>query len=138
MQVRTKFVPPCLLASASWLLCSAPAAAQSMWLVQIEQDGKVILQGNLNGGNRVQAWLDLERAPLRIVVGPQQPGAPEKLTLRGDLQIKLYDSARARQLLAEATVDELQLMRAPGTVDRWLLAPDEVRRTAKAAGLKLP
>lgn len=106
--------------------------------VHIEDEGKLVLRGLYSGADRAstaELWRDLAQAPLEALVNfPAEPSNPRQATLTGNLRIVIsWDEP-----LASANVKELRLVRDTDRTSRWQLSPEEVERTAQAAGLQLP
>ena len=60
---------------------------------------------------------------------------PGRATLKGDVVVTFYHVDRQ---IVQVRVDELNLIRSDGQSNRWHLSPEEVERTATAAGLGEP
>jgi hypothetical protein len=82
-------------------------------------------------------WRRLEGVPFvaKAVLTPDADAAGQ-ITLTGDLRVVIVWGGGTEKLVASAAVDELRLVRVPGT-DRWRLPREEVERTAQVAGLDL-
>jgi hypothetical protein len=104
--------------------------------VHIERDGQLILQTGYGVSDSLDAaamWESLN-GELFDAVGTIEPEAddPKRAVLKGKILIVILHVSNE---ITRANVDELRLIRPPGSGDRWQLAPDEAQRTAKAAGL---
>lgn len=115
--------------------------------VQIEQDGKAVLKTLLTDGSEPDlgvVWNMLREASFEPVGEfTVDPADPSRATLKGKIRIAITHTKSVLQsaggdVRTEAFVDELQLVRPSADGDRWTLAPGEVERTAKAAGIGLP
>ncbi len=132
MQRRLGFFPAILLAVS----LSACLSGQRYIDVLIERDGTRILQTGYGVDDYLGTpaiWKSLEGESFESV-GKVEPDAddPQKAVLKGKIRIVIF---HVNNQMAQAQVDELRLIRAPGSSDRWQLAPGEVKRTAQAAGL---
>jgi hypothetical protein len=104
--------------------------------VQIERDGKVVLETGYGVSDALDAadmWQSLQGESFKSVstVSPEADD-PQQAILKGKIRIVIH---HVNNEIASAKVDELRLVRAAGSSDRWQLAPGEVKRTARAAGL---
>jgi len=132
MQRRLGFAPVIVLAVS----LSSCLRGQRYIDVHIERDGTRILQTGYGVDDYLGTsaiWKSLQGESFESVV-PIEPesGDPQKAVLKGKIQIVILHVDRE---MAQAQVDELRLIRASGSSDRWQLAPGEVKRTAQAAGL---
>jgi hypothetical protein len=104
--------------------------------VQIDRDGTRVLQTGYgvddNLGNSA-IWKSLEAKSFESF-GQIEPEASDaqKAVLKGKIRIVIF---HVNNQMAQAQIDELRLIRGSDSGDRWQLAPGEVARTAKAAGL---
>ena len=84
----------------------------------------------------VTVWRYLQRKPIMAAredtALQTDPGHPLRATLKGNVRLTIRHGDRA---LAEVKVSELTLIRAGEHDDQWFLPPEEVERTATAAGL---
>src|ERR1043165_9172724 len=113
-----------------------PAEAAKFIEVRIEKDGKLLFSATFTAADTDTAadiWDQLRKTPFArkwdIGADKKDQVLKEKITLT---VIWPQDTA-----LASAKLDELRIV-YDGKKDQWSLPPEEVERTAKAAGLKLP
>jgi hypothetical protein len=111
-------------------------AGQRYIEVGVERDGMPLLHAGYGVSDALGVpaiWQSLQRRSFQPA-GTIEPLAadPQKAVLTGGIRIVIRHVGRE---LARAQVDELQLIRTPGSIDQWQLAPGEVERTAKLAGL---
>jgi hypothetical protein len=130
----------CLLFTA--LICLADTRsvlAARLVTVRIERGGEKILEEQFGVPDRegpALIWSRLHTLRLKphTPIAPS-PDNPLEATLSGDLRLVLLHVDRT---LAEAKLDRLRLVRAAPGAHEWRLPPEEVVRTAEAAGLELP
>jgi len=132
MRHRLGFALVLLLAVSLFPGCIGQRALR----VQITRDGELILQTAYGVSDRLNAaaiWRSLEGKSFKTVdtLKPETDD-PQKAVVKGKIRIVILHVDRE---IASAQVDEIRLVRVPGSNDQWQLAPDEVRRTGQAAGL---
>ena len=104
--------------------------------VHIERDGALVLKTEYGVSDSLIAaaiWGGL-RSDSFDAVGTVEPqnDDPRKAVLKGKIQIAIL---HVNNPIATADVEELKLVRASDSSTQWQLAPGEIERTGKAAGL---
>jgi hypothetical protein len=104
--------------------------------IHLERDGKLILRSECvvsDGLDAASMWKSLQGRPFDAT-SALTPTAddPQKAVLKGKIKITIM---RVDRVIASALVDEIRLVRVPGSQERWEIPQDEVERTARAAGL---
>jgi hypothetical protein len=129
--MRYLVVPVLLLV----ILCSG-CGGQRYLHVRIERDGQPVLETGYGVSDRLGTgamWKSLQGKAFEAL-GSIEPDAsdPQTAVLRGRIRIVILHVDRE---MASVRVDELRLVRSSVAQDQWELPPDEVQRTARAAGL---
>jgi hypothetical protein len=123
------------------LLSSQAAHAARLLTYTITVDGKTWKKGiySDNGtGDAAAVWSYLHKVRFQQEEGSQdveKRDDPLRTKLKGEIRLRAEQSGR---VIAEARLSELLLVRTDASKDEWSLPPEEVDRTAKAAGLASP
>jgi hypothetical protein len=124
------------LALALLLLDVAPASAARLLKYSVLVDGKVVYVGQYTDdglAGKARVWSYLEQVKFR-----PQPDAPVKADealrhlIRGKVTLK---AEHASQVIAEAALSEIMLLKDDPQSPDWKLAPEEIERTARLAGV---
>jgi hypothetical protein len=104
--------------------------------VHVEREGALVLKTEYGVSDRMSTaaiWRGLRSDSFDTVgtIEPQKDDAL-KAVLRGKIRIVIL---HVNNPIAAANVDELKLVRGTDSSTQWQLAPGEVQRTAKIAGL---
>lgn len=127
-----------LFALTIGISCTEARAARLLKVV-VEQDGRQVLRtyyDDRGTEDAVTVWGYLAGQPIMVAKGTvvaADKDQPRQAHLDGKVRIRILHVDR---VIAEAQVDSLQLQRRDPRQALWYLPGAEVRRTAKAAGLK--
>ena len=125
-----------VLPLAVFVLAGCLHPGQRYLHVRVERDGVPILQTEYAVSDSLDAagmWKSLEGKPFKVV-GTTTPEAidRQRAVLKGNIKIVIL---HVDQVMASARVNAVGLVRAPDAEGQWVLPPEEVERTARAAGL---
>jgi hypothetical protein len=111
-------------------------AGQRYIEVDVERDGVPTLHTEYGVSDSLDAaaiWSTLQGQSFAAVgTVKSEPEDPEKAVIKGKIRMVIR---HVKNEMATAKINELRLLRDPGSSDRWKLAPGEVERTAQAAAL---
>ena len=118
---------------------SACLSGQRFIDVAIERDGTRILQTGYGVDDylgNTAIWKSLEGESFEPI-GTIEPEAADaqKAVLKGKIRIVIF---HVKSQIAQAQVDELRLIRAPGSSERWQLAPGEVSARRRLPDYRFP
>jgi hypothetical protein len=130
---------PGLVGGVVLFLAGPSAYAARLLQIQVERGGQVVLETQFtdNGeSDPAVVWDYLRRATLKPVgfIAPD-PADPLRATLTVDIRVAILHVAEPVGGRTQARVQELHLVRVTPQDEGWQLAPDEVTRTAQAAGI---
>ena len=132
-----------LLGGGLFLLGGSSAHAARLLDIRVERDGQLILSGMYPDNGSADAgrvWSYLKDVTLEPA--GEMPADPLRVTLTGNIRVAVLhvDKPVGWQggARTDVAVEELRLVRPSPHSDRWQLAPGEVERTARAAGIQLP
>jgi hypothetical protein len=132
--VRHQWLFRCAILLVAWLV---PGCSGQRYIrVQVERDGALVLKTEYGVSDSLSAaaiWRGLQEDSFGAVgtIEPEKDD-PRKAVLKGKIRIVIH---HVDNEIAAANVDDLRLIRDSESSKQWKLAPGEMIRTGKAAGL---
>jgi hypothetical protein len=131
-----------LLAVGLWLSMPAPAFAARLVTATFQRDGQTVLRSTYQDNDfwgappgAATVWRYLGKEPMWVEKGVQvaaDAAEPLQAKLKGSLVIRLQHVDR---LIVEAKADDITLIRADPSSQKWFLPTEEVERLAQANGI---